>query len=77
MPAGRHHVYGEGPHGARPGAGKLYRGSRKRVRRIKWRENTSVEFWIFVVLIVFMLLVGVPWLIKHPPADHYHHMTKE
>jgi hypothetical protein len=74
MPAARHNGH---PSGAHAGAGKAYRGSRKRVRRIKWRDNTSVEFWILVVLMLFMMFVGVPWLFKHPPADHHQHLTSE
>lgn len=74
MPAVPHYGSGSGP---RAGASKVYRGSRKRVRRIKWWENTSVEFWVFVVLILVMLFVGVPWLIKHPPDDHHHHLVNE
>jgi hypothetical protein len=76
MPAVRHHVSGEGPHAGRPGVGKVYRGSRKRVRRIKWWENTSVELWIFVVLMLFMLFVGIAWMIGHPPADHDHQRSE-
>jgi hypothetical protein len=68
---GRHYQSGNGvPSGVR--TGKLYRGSRKRVQRIKVRENTSVELWIFVLLMLFLLFVGLPWLTKHPPADHHH-----
>ena len=63
----RHHPFGLDASG---GAGRAYRGSRKRLKRIKFFENTSVEFWLFVVLMLFMLLVVVPWLIKHPPRDH-------
>jgi len=77
MPAMRHHLAGSGPHASRPGAGKVYRGSRKRLRRIGWRENTSVELWIFVVLVLFMLFVGIPWLIRHPPVHHHQHLTNE
>jgi hypothetical protein len=74
MRAAHHYGSGNGPH---TGAGKVYRGSRKRIRQTKWWENTSVEFWIFVVLILFMLFVGIPWLVKHPPADHHQHLTNE
>jgi hypothetical protein len=64
-----------------PGAGfserpdKAYRGSCKRIRRIKWREQTSVEFWVFVVLVALMLIVGVPWLVWHP-MEHQHHAPR-
>jgi hypothetical protein len=74
MPAVHHYGSGSGP---RAGAGKVDRGSRKRVRRIKLWENTSVEFWIFVVFMLVMLFVGVPWLIKHPPEVHHHHLVDE
>jgi hypothetical protein len=48
---------------------KIYRGSRKRLRRITLRGNWSIELWIFIAIMAFMLLVGVPWLIRHPPMD--------
>ena len=60
------------PHPGRPGAGKTYRGSRKRLRRIKWQEHTPVEFWIYLVLMLVALLIVIPWLIKHPPPEHHH-----
>jgi uncharacterized iron-regulated membrane protein len=63
--------------GRRAGAGSVYRGSRKRVRRLKWQEHTSVEFWIFVILMLIMLFVGIPWLIRHPPETHHHHLFDE
>jgi len=74
MPVARHDGHPSGP---RSGAGQVYRGSRKRVRRIKWWENTSVELWILVVLMLLMLFVGVPWLVRHPPADHHEPMTND
>lgn len=49
---------------ARPGAGKTYRGSRKRVRRITLRGNWSYEVWIFVIVILIALFVVAPRLIK-------------
>jgi hypothetical protein len=56
----------------RPGAGKVYRGSHRRLRRIKWQDNTSTELWLFVVLILIMVFVGIPWLITHPPLKRSH-----
>jgi uncharacterized iron-regulated membrane protein len=73
MPLVRHHDAGKGPHDDRHGAGRVYRGSRKRIRRIKWRDNTSIEFWILVLLMLLLLFVGIPWMIRHPPADHDDH----
>jgi hypothetical protein len=64
MSGRRRHPFGV----RRPGL--AYRGSRKRLKRIEFLENTSVEFWVMVVLLVIMLLVVVPWLIRHPPRDH-------
>jgi hypothetical protein len=45
-----------------------HRGSRKRLAKIKWMGNMSLEFWIFVVTVALFLLLVVPWLILHPPA---------
>jgi len=47
-----------------------YRGSRKRLKRISVRHNTSLAFWFYALLVLFMLLVVLAWLIKHPPRDH-------
>src|SRR5271155_5483873 len=47
---------------------KIYRGSRRRLKRITFRGNWSPELLIFVVWLVFCLLVLVPWLVRHPPA---------
>ena len=40
-------------------------------KRIKWSDNTSADFWAFVILALFLLLVVLPWLIRHPPPDHH------
>ena len=72
MASARRLIVGHGPHLRRAGAGKIYRGSRRRLRRIKWHEHTPAEFWIFVVLVIVMLIVLIPWLTKHPPPESYH-----
>jgi len=72
MAGGRQHLSHSGLHLLGPGAGKTYRGSRKRLRRIKWHEYTPVEFWIYLVLLLVALLIVIPWLIKHPPSGHHH-----
>lgn len=59
-----------GPHEGRS-AKAFDRGSKKRVERIRLRGNWSIEFWIFVILMLIMLFVAVPWLIKHP-IEHHH-----
>jgi hypothetical protein len=51
------------PHTRQRHPPRAWRGSRKRLRRIKFRENTSVEFWIFVALVIVMLAVIMPWLL--------------
>ena len=72
MAGGRQHLSHGGSNLGRSGAGKTYRGSRKRLRRIKWQEHTPVEFWIYLVLMLVALLIVIPWLIKHPPPEHHH-----
>jgi uncharacterized membrane protein YjgN (DUF898 family) len=46
---------------------KMYRGSRKRLRRITFRGNSSTLFWIFIIVFLLTLFVLVPWLVQHPP----------
>ena len=65
-------VSGAGPHFARAGAGRVYRGSAKRIRRIKWRDHTPREFVVLVILGVAMVLVLISWLIMHPDTGHHH-----
>jgi hypothetical protein len=47
-------------------AGKFYRGSRRRLKRITLRGNWSIELLLFVAWVLFALLVLVPWLVRHP-----------
>jgi hypothetical protein len=68
---GRPYIYsGSGPHG-KPGAGRVHRGSKRRLKRITLRGNWSVEFWVFVLAILIALFVLVPWLINHPIGHHH------
>ena len=54
---------------ARPS--KIYLGSKKRVQRITLRGNWPAEMWIVVVVLLFTLLIIVPWMVRHaPPAQH-------
>jgi len=69
----RYDVSNVGPRSSgRPG--REYRGSRKRVRRIKVRDNWHwpVELWFVVAVVLFTLFVVVPWLVRHPLPDHPH-----
>ena len=72
MTGARQYLSHSGPHLGRPGAGKTYRGSRKRLRRIKWQEHTPVEFWIYLVLLLVVRLLVILSLIKHLPPEHQH-----
>jgi hypothetical protein len=61
------HTAKNGSHGPRFGAGKLYRGSPKRLRQIRWRDHTPLDVWILLAFIALFFLFGIPWLIQHPP----------
>jgi hypothetical protein len=68
----RYRASDSGPQASGPRPGRVYRGSRKRVRRIRFRDNWAVELWILVAVLLFVLFVVVPWLVRHPPLDHQH-----
>ncbi len=53
------------------GASYRDRGSRKRVQKIRWRRNMSVEFWIFIVGILMIVFLLVPWLMTRPAPPHH------
>ena len=57
-----------GPHTARAGVSRGYRGSRKRLSRISMREHTSPSAWLFLILMLAILSVILPWLI-HQALD--------
>ena len=63
------------PHTSSPRSGKVYRGSRRRVRRLTFRGNWSLELWIVLAVMLFTLFVVVPWIVRHPPSDHHHVQT--
>jgi len=44
---------------------KRYRGSRRRIKRLTIRGNSSWEFWVLLGWIAFLLLVVMPWMIRH------------
>jgi hypothetical protein len=44
-------------------------GSRRRLQRIAFRGNWSLEAIVFFVSMLFLLLVVVPWLVQHAPTD--------
>jgi hypothetical protein len=46
---------------------KRFRGSRQRLKRTTLRGNTSWQFWLLLVWVGFLLLVVVPWMMRHAP----------
>jgi hypothetical protein len=54
-----------GPHRNRNRPGLTFRGSRRRLRQLRFRDNWSREMWFLVVVMGLALLVLVPWLIIH------------
>jgi hypothetical protein len=63
----RTHATGQGGDRSAGRPAKIYRGSRRRLKRIAFRGNWSFELLLFVAWLLFCLLVLVPWLVRHPP----------
>jgi len=53
---------------ARPG--KVYRGSRRRLRRIKVRDNTPFSLVLTAAMVLALMIFTIAWLIQHLPAHH-------
>jgi hypothetical protein len=51
------------PRGARPP--KIYRGSKRRVKRIKLGRNTSAKLWLLAGWLALLVFGLIPWLIRH------------
>jgi hypothetical protein len=62
-----------GPHLGRAGVGRIYRGSAKRIGRIRWREHTPWELVALMVVVIAIVVALVSWLVTHPEAGHHHH----
>jgi hypothetical protein len=60
-----------GPPSARHASRTLDRGSRKRLRRIKLRENTPISLIITALIVLAVMIITLAWLIQHPPAHHH------
>jgi hypothetical protein len=69
MSPNRHHQLVGGPHTGRPGAEKVYRGSRRRLTRIRWQDHTSTDFLLFVVLALLTIFFSLVWVANHPSPD--------
>jgi hypothetical protein len=48
-------------------------GARRRVRRIPFRSNWSIAMALFVIWMVFVLTVLIPWMVRHPHDDQHEH----
>jgi hypothetical protein len=42
----------------------VYRGSRRRLQQLRLRGNGSLELWLLLFWVLFLLLVAVPWMLK-------------
>jgi hypothetical protein len=52
---------------AAPRSGKWYRGSRRRLKQIRLRGNSSAEVWLLAGWVAFLLLVVLPWMMRDAP----------
>jgi hypothetical protein len=52
---------------ARPGAFKLYKGPRKRLRATRITEHSPARFWLYVIFVLTALGVLFRLLITAPP----------
>ena len=43
-----------------------FRGSRRRLRRIRFRDNWTKEMWLLVAFVLALLLLLFPWFVHHP-----------
>jgi hypothetical protein len=57
---------------ARGGQSRVYRGSQKRIRKLTTRENWARNLLLLTLIVLFMLLVVIPWVSRHLPADYQH-----
>jgi hypothetical protein len=57
------------PDFGRSGGGRIHRGTRKRLRRIKLSKNTPIELWVLIALTLLALLTVIPRLIRHSPEE--------
>jgi hypothetical protein len=45
-------------------AAKTYRGSRRKLKQLRLRGNSSAELWLLVAWVAFLLFVVLPWMIR-------------
>jgi hypothetical protein len=50
------------------GPGKSYGlGSRRRLQKIRFRGNWSPAAIVFLIMLLLIFTVLIPWLVQHPP----------
>jgi hypothetical protein len=42
-----------------------FRGSQRRLKHITMKGNSSLELWLLVVWVAFLLVVVLPWMVRH------------
>ena len=60
-----------GPHSSGSRAGRTYRGSTKRLRRLKWQDHTPPSFVAFMAAGLAIMVLLISWLMMHPEAGHH------
>jgi hypothetical protein len=60
-----HDLTAAGGRTRRPGAVRVYRGSRKRLRQIKWQDHTPLELCVFTGVVLVILVTAFVWLTRH------------
>jgi hypothetical protein len=50
---------------SRSAQSQAHRGSRKRLRRLKWYKHTPIEVWIAFIMMALVVFGLVPWMWHH------------
>ena len=64
--------YSSGAHSGGSRSGRAYRGSAKRVRRIRWQDHTPRSFVALMVAGLAITILLISWLVTHPDTAHHH-----
>ncbi len=65
------HTSASGPQSIRPGAQKVYRGSRSRIRKIRLRDNTPPGLLLLGIVLLIVVIAMVVWQLQHPDMHHH------
>jgi hypothetical protein len=41
------------------------RGTKRRIQRLRARDNTPLGIWLLAAFVMFLLFLVVPWLLLH------------